>query len=137
MRKRHFWKKNPTNFFKSGFRGVTQRHFWKKIQNILMDLYSIIMKIFSFRGITQRHLSKKIPRDWIFFPEMTLGYSPELTHSKKLKINGQNYVIWIFFPEMTLSNSPIWVWIFFPKMTLGHSPEKSYNFSLNLDIFYW
>ena len=102
-----------------------------------MDLYSIIMKIFSFRGITQRHLWKKIPHYWIFFPEMTLGYSPELTHSKNWKLMARIMLPGFFFPEMTLSNSPIWVWIFFPKMTLGHSPEKSYNFSLNLDIFYW
>ena len=73
---RHFWKKNPTNFLKSGFRGVTQRHLWKKIQNILMDLYSIIMKIFSFRGITQRHLWKKIPHYWIFCSRNDAGLFP-------------------------------------------------------------
>ena len=102
----------PRNQFIIG-KDLTILHF-KPVYNFINPYMEILEKKSKTRGITQRHFWKKNPTNFL-----KSGFRGVTQRHLWKKIFG------------------FLVWIFFPKMTLGHSPEKSYNFSLNLDIFYW
>ena len=61
MSKRHFWKKNPTNFLKSRFWGMSKRHFRKKNPDYVYGYLPINFQNSLFRGMSKRHLWKKNP----------------------------------------------------------------------------